>query len=140
MTPTQRADVQRTWQLVLPAADQAAATFYRRLFEIDKGVAALFRETDMTRQRHKLLMVLSTVVSGLDQLDRLRPTVRELGRRHAGYGVTAAHFESVGRALLWTLEQGLGAEWTPEVARAWAQAYTIVAHEMRVGAAMAEAA
>ncbi|MEQ9642938.1 MAG: globin family protein [Alphaproteobacteria bacterium] len=140
MTPQQKTDVQRTWKLVLPVADAAAAMFYRRLFEIDESTAALFRETDMTKQRHKLLMVLSTVVSGLDQLDRLLPLVRELGRRHAGYGVTPTHYESVGRSLLATLEQGLGEAWTPAVARAWACAYTIVAHEMRVGAAQAEAA
>lgn len=140
MTPDDKAEVQRTWEMVVPIADQAAAMFYRRLFEIDPTAAALFRGTDMDRQREKLLAALSTVVSGLHRLDRVRPAVRALGRRHAGYGVSDAHYESVGRALLWTLEQGLGAAWTPDVERAWARAYLIVAREMRAGAAQAEAA
>ena len=64
-------------------------------------------------------MYSPVAVSSLDNLGALGKTVEDLGRRHAGYGVKDAHYDSVGVALLWTLEQGLGAAWTPEAAGAW---------------------
>ena len=61
--------------------------------------------------------------NGLDMLDKLIPAVRDLGRRHVFYGVTQEHYSSVGRALIWTLEQGLGADFTPKVKEAWTTVY-----------------
>jgi hemoglobin-like flavoprotein len=49
--------------------------------------------------------------------------------------VTDSHYGSVGATLLWTLEQGLGSEWTPEVKAAWNEAYSLLAGVMR-GAAL----
>jgi hemoglobin-like flavoprotein len=53
--------------------------------------------------------------------------VKDLGQRHKGYGVTAAHYAPVGAALLWTLEKGLGPDFTPEVKAAWTETYTALA-------------
>ena len=55
----------------------------------------------------------------------------EVGRRHGGYGVTDAHYDTVGEALLWTLEQGLGAEFTPNARSAWALTYGTLAGVMQ---------
>lgn len=137
MTPQQVADVRRTWAMVTPIADQAAILFYDRLFAIDPATRPLFRRTDMAAQRATLMGTLTLVVKGIDELDRLIPVVENLGRRHAGYGVIAEHYGSVGAALLWTLEQGLGAEFTPDVRDAWATAYGILAGVMQDAAARA---
>jgi hemoglobin-like flavoprotein len=75
--------------------------------------------------------VLSVAISGLDDLDKLIPIVETLGRRHAGYGVKDEHYDSVGAALLWTLQQGLGAAWNPETAAAWAEVYGVLSGVMR---------
>jgi nitric oxide dioxygenase len=131
MTPEQKALVQQSWKQVVPMADEVAVTFYRRLFEIDPSVVPLFQNVDLPKQRNKLLQVLAVVVSGLDNPDKLLPVVRDLGRRHASYGIAAQHYDSVGAALLWSLEQGLGEAWTPDVAEAWSNAYTLLAGEMR---------
>jgi nitric oxide dioxygenase len=131
MSPQQIADVRRTWALVAPIADAAAVLFYDRLFTIDPPTRALFRRTDMAAQRATLMGTLALVVKGLDELDRLVPAVESLGRRHAGYGVVASHYVSVGAALLWTLEQGLGAEFTPQVREAWTTAYLVLADVMQ---------
>lgn len=139
MTPQQIADVKRTWAMVAPIADQAAILFYDRLFAIDPATKPLFRRTDMAAQRATLMGTLTLVVKGLDELDRLVPAVEALGRRHAGYGVIAEHYGSVGAALLWTLEQGLGAAFTPAVREAWTTAYGILAGVMQDAAAQAEA-
>jgi hemoglobin-like flavoprotein len=131
MIPKQKMLIQKTWSQVVPIADQAAAIFYQRLFEIDPSTRALFKTTDMAQQRKKLLQILGVAVSSLDNLGALAKTVEDLGRRHAGYGVKDAHYDSVGVALLWTLEQGLGDTWTPEAAAAWKEVYGILSGIMR---------
>jgi hemoglobin-like flavoprotein len=131
MTPAQKNLVQSTWSKVVPIADTAAKMFYDRLFEIDPSTRPLFRSTDLAEQRRKLLQVLSAAIAGLDKLEDLVPIVETLGRKHAGYGVKDAHYDSVGAALLWTLEQGLGAAWNGETAAAWTEVYGILAGVMR---------
>jgi len=138
MTPEQKRLVRDTWKQVAPIADAAAGMFYRRLFEIDPSTRALFRATDMVAQRKKLLQTLAFAISGLDNVDALVSKVEDLGRRHAGYGVTDAQYDSVGAALLWTLEQGLGPAWTPAVAAAWTEVYGLLSGIMRNAAARAE--
>jgi hemoglobin-like flavoprotein len=80
-------------------------------------------------------------ISGvLDRIEELVPTIADLGRRHVGYGVTDAHYDSVGAALLWTIEQGLGNAWTAELKAAWAAAYDLLAGVMRDATKAASAA
>jgi hemoglobin-like flavoprotein len=131
MTPVQKRLVQSTWQHVVPIADTAAALFYQRLFEIDPSTRPLFRTSDMAQQRKLLMQVIGMAIAGLDKLDALIGTVEELGRRHVSYGVRDAHYDSVGAALLWTLEQGLGKAWNAEVAAAWAEVYGTLSGVMR---------
>ena len=129
MTPRQITLVRRSWRLVLPIADLAAALFYRRLFELDPSLAPMFRG-DMAEQGRKLMAMLGTVVSRLDRLGALVPAVQELGRRHTGYGVTREHYDTVGVALLDTLRVGLGDELDSETEAAWAVAYGSLAGVM----------
>jgi hemoglobin-like flavoprotein len=126
MTPKQKQLIRTTWEQVVPISDQAAAMFYRRLFEIDPSTQPLFHSTDLVQQRRKLLQVLNVAVASLDNLGALAKMVDELGRRHAGYGVKEGHYDSVGAALLWTLEQGLGEAWTPDVEAAWTDVYVLL--------------
>lgn len=129
MTPKQKLLVQATFAQVAPIAEQAAALFYQRLFELDPSLKALFHG-DMTEQGKKLMRMIAMAVNGLDRLSELVPAVQDLGRRHVNYGVTAAHYDTVGAALLWTLAQGLGPAFTPEVRDAWGTVYGILAQTM----------
>src|SRR5262245_29016740 len=140
MTPEQKRLVRDTWKQVVPVADAAAGMFYRRLFAIDPSTRKLFRATDMVAQRKKLLQTLSFAINGLDDFGALTSKVEDLGRRHAGYGVIDAHYDSVGAALLWTLEQGLGQAWTPTAAAAWTEVYGLLSGIMRKAAAQADVA
>jgi hemoglobin-like flavoprotein len=133
VTPTQKTLVQDTFASIAPIADDAAALFYRRLFEIDPSLRSMFRG-DMAEQRRKLMQMITAAVKGLDRLDQLVPVVQDLGRRHAGYGVMDAHYETVGAALLWTLEKGLGDAFTLEVRDAWATVYGVLATTMQQAA------
>ena len=131
MTLKQKQLVQNSWEKVLPISESAATLFYERLFELDPSTRPLFKHTNMPEQRKKLMHVIGTVVNGLNMLDQLSPAVSNLGRRHMAYGVTDEHYSSVGRALIWTLEQGLGADFTPEVKEAWSTVYDVLADTMK---------
>ncbi len=131
MSPEQKALLQETWHQVVPIADTASALFYERLFEIDPELRQLFDGVDMESQRQKLVQALALVIGGLDEIDGLVAEIAALGRRHAGYGVTDAHYETVGTALLSTLETGLGDSWNTEVKAAWTAAYSFIADVMR---------
>lgn len=129
MTPLQIALVQTSFAKVAPIAATAADLFYGRLFEIAPQVRPMFPE-DLTEQKRKLMAMLGTAVAGLSHLDSMLPAVRALGRRHAGYGVTEDHYAPVASALLWTLEKGLGEDFTFEVEEAWAIAYSVLSTTM----------
>ena len=134
MTPQQIALVQQSFAKVEPIADTAARLFYQRLFEIDASAIPLFRG-DMQQQGQRLMQMIGLAVKGLSRLDEIVSAIQALGRRHRGYGVQAAHYASVGAALLWTLGKGLGADFTPEVEAAWTETYRLLATVMQEAAA-----
>lgn len=136
MTPEQVFLVQKSWRQVLPIADTAAELFYSKLFALDPSVQSLFKG-DMKAQGRKLMAMIGTAVNGLGRLDTLVPAVQDLGRRHVKYGVREAHYDTVGAALLWTLGQGLGEAFTPDVKSAWTTAYGVLATTMKNAAATA---
>ena len=90
---------------------------------------------NIVEQGEKLMTTLKVVVKGLTRLESLVPAVQALGQRHAGYGVNDEHYDTVAEALLWTLQQGLGEYFTPDVAAAWCKAYGILAGVMKAAAA-----
>jgi hemoglobin-like flavoprotein len=134
MTPDRQRLVRDSFAKVVPIAPQAAALFYDRLFTLDPSLKPLFKG-DMAEQGRKLMTMIGTAVANLDKLDTIVPAVQALGRRHAGYGVPRASYDTVATALLWTLGQGLGEGFTPAVEAAWTEAYTILATVMKDAAA-----
>jgi hypothetical protein len=133
MDATQIALVRDSFAKVAPIADTAASLFYGRLFELDPALKSLFKG-DMTAQGKLLMQMIATAVGALDRLDTIVPAVESLGKRHAGYGVAASHYDTVGAALLWTLGQGLGPAFTPEVEAAWTETYGLLAGVMKKAA------
>jgi hemoglobin-like flavoprotein len=79
--------------------------------------------------------MIALVVVNLRNIERVLPGVRALGKRHAGYSVQDEHYDTVGAALLWTLEKGLGKDFTDDVRDAWTAAYTVLATTMKEAAA-----
>ena len=130
MTPAQVALVQDSFAKVMPIRNAAAGLFYGRLFELDPATKPLFAKADMAEQGQKLMATLGMVVAGLARPETVVPAAQALAKRHVGYGVTEAQYATVGAALLWTLGQGLGDGFTPEVEAAWAAAYTLLSGVM----------
>ena len=129
MTPQQVNQVQASFIKVAPIANRAAALFYGRLFETAPETRALFCG-DMGRQGRKLMAAVATVVNSLGDFAAIVPVARDLAKRHVAYGVAPEHYARVGSALLWTLEQGLGDEFTPALRAAWEAAYSALSEVM----------
>lgn len=129
MTPRQIELVQDSFAKVAPIAEQAAALFYARLFELAPSVRPLFKG-DMPEQGRKLMAMLATVVNGLTRLDTIVPAAQKLAARHVAYGAKVEHYPVVGAALVDTLAKGLGDDFTPEVRAAWIEAYTLLSGVM----------
>ncbi|MEP3478986.1 MAG: globin family protein [Fuerstiella sp.] len=126
--------VQSSWSKVTPIADTAAELFYGKLFELDPTARELFPE-DISEQKKKLMQTLAVCVNGLNDLGEIVPAVQALGKRHVGYKVRDEQYETVGAALLWTLEKGLGNDFTPAVAGAWTTVYSVLSETMKAAAA-----
>lgn len=137
MTPYQITLVQSSFAMVAPIAEQAAALFYDRLFTLDPSLRPMFRG-DISEQGKKLMSTLALAVNGLKRPEKIIPAVQHLGRKHATYGVQPEHYDVVGQALLWTLQQGLGEAFTWETEKAWTSAYTLLASVMQEAAAEVE--
>jgi hemoglobin-like flavoprotein len=135
VTPGQQTLIRESWAQMAPIADAAATIFYDRLFELDPSLHQMFATTDMAAQGRHLVQTLAVVVDSIDRLESIIPAVEALGRRHAGYGIQASHFETGGQALLDTLAVGLGEDFTAEVRDAWATAHGTLAGVMQSAAA-----
>jgi nitric oxide dioxygenase len=129
MTPNQIQLVQSSFAKVAPIAEQAAALFYARLFELAPEVRPMFKG-DMVEQGRKLIAMLATVVGGLNRVENIVPVAQKLAVRHVAYGVQPAHYAVVGTALIDTLAKGLGDAFTPDTRLAWETAYGTVSAVM----------
>src|SRR5262249_37451988 len=112
-------------------AETAAALFYRRLFPLDPTLRPLFKG-DLEEQGGKLMDMLALAVKALARPEARLPAPAAFGRRHARHGGHDHAHDTVGGGLPWTLEQGLGASFTPEVREAWTTLYRLVADTMRM--------
>lgn len=133
MTPEQKQLVKDSWSKVLPIQETAAELFYGRLFDQYPEVKPYFKG-NMKEQGKKLMTMINTAIMGLDDLDALVEPVKDLGKRHANYNVKEDDYNKVAAALLWTLEQGLKDDFTPEVKEAWTITYNALSDLMKEGA------
>lgn len=125
--------VQESFEKVKPIAPAAAEIFYSKLFELDPALKPLFptnKEGAMVEQGNKLMTMLGAAVAGLSNIETLIPVLEGLGKRHVDYKVEPLHYDTVGAALLGTLEAGLGDDFTVEVKNAWANVYATMADVM----------
>lgn len=129
MTPDQIRLIRSSFARVLPLGASVSDAFYDRLFAVAPSVRPMFRN-DIKMQGEKLILMLATIVADLDRLDRLVPAAEALARRHVGYGTQEAHYAVVGDVLIWTLQEKLGAGFTPETKAAWGAAYGILSDVM----------
>jgi nitric oxide dioxygenase len=108
----------------------ASLNFYENLFALAPEMRALFRDSDLAGQGMRFMSTLTTIADLLDDPDALDGEIRGLARAHAALGVRAAHFAPMGSALMVTLDETLGPEFTPRLREAWRAAYDHFAAKM----------
>jgi nitric oxide dioxygenase len=130
MTEKQISLIKKSWK-TFRSMDPAIVgdAFYSKLFHEHPEFRKMFPR-NMEDQYRKLTEMLSVLVIRLDQMDQLSSEIAAMGMRHKGYGVKSSHYKVVGEALLWTLRQGLGKEWTPETEEAWITCYQTISDIM----------
>ena len=136
MEPRHKELIRDSWQKLRPDVDRAAELFYTRLFEEDPTLRELFTG-DVAAQGKRLMTMMGTAVDRLDELEAMTPTLYELGQRHVDYGVQAQHYETFRDALMWTLQNVLGADFYPEVEEAWGAFFEFLSHAMIMGSTKA---
>ncbi|VAW73852.1 hypothetical protein MNBD_GAMMA12-3711 [hydrothermal vent metagenome] len=134
MTLTQIALVKSSWLQAMALSSQSGPMFFEKLFELDPSIEILFK-IPIDEQVEKLFTTINLAVRSLDDLVSVTPIIAKLGKRHVRYGVKEAHYDTVGIALLWTLEKSLGDEFTPDAKEAWRLTYTLLANVMKNAAA-----
>jgi hemoglobin-like flavoprotein len=139
MDEAQKEVVRATFAKIAPIADQAGAMLYEKMFALDPDLRRLFA-IDIETQGAKLMAMLATAIANVHRLDEILPKVRELGRRHVGYGVKDGDYDTGGVALAQTLEAAFGDDFTPVIRDAWSACYEAIAGEMKAGAAAERAA
>ena len=92
--------------------------FYAILFDRNPELRPLFKN-DIALQTRMLTSMLSSLVKGLNRMHEISGGLRALGKRHDGYQATLADYSKVTNALLLTLEEFLGDDFTAEVRDAW---------------------
>jgi hemoglobin-like flavoprotein len=125
--------VKNTWSYIVFQSEEVSLLFYTKLFELDPSLRPLFRG-NLEEQGKKLMDMLTMIISRLQRLQDIETEVRALGHRHVSYGTRPEHYQTVGQALLWSLENALGDRWTEETSQAWAEAYNRMASTMLQGA------
>ena len=144
MTPAQIRLVRNSFTKIEPIASQVGEEFYNKLFNTAPDTRQLFKE-DMSFQHTKFMSVVNELVSLhlrslislpvtlLNSSEAAMPTIYELGKRHVEFGVTPAHFGLMRSALIETLAELLGDEFTPQMQEAWEAAFDVMANVMKKG-------
>ena len=126
--------LETSFDLVAPQGDELMRIFYADLFAVAPSVKPMFAGADMPRQRAMLLSALVLLRKSLRDLDRIVPTLKQLGARHVAYGAVPEHYPVVGETLIAAMAEVAGDGWNLRYAVAWEEAFGIVASAMMAGA------
>ena len=121
--------IKNSWFHIVNDTENAGEYFYQVLFELDPSLKSMFKNSD-EEQSKKLVTMLSFVISKLNVLNEIMPQIEGLAQRHTKYGVTADHYQTVGKALMQMLEYKLGNYWNEEIKAAWLEVYTALSTAM----------
>ena len=124
--------VQSSFHQIATRLNAFGKRFYAILFDRNPELRPLFKN-DIALQTHMLTSMLSSLVKGLNRADEISGGLRALGERHCGYQATLAGYEKVANALLLTLEEFLGDDFTPEVRDAWISVFGTISGLMIEG-------
>jgi class 3 adenylate cyclase/hemoglobin-like flavoprotein len=119
MTPDQVRLLVNSFEKVKPISEEVAKRFYENLFRRAPEFEHKFQNVDMPTQGQMVLQAVGLAIDSLNNFDDVRPVLEGLGKRHVNYGVHSEHFAIAGSALVETLQQTFGKDFTPDLEQAW---------------------
>lgn len=123
-------ELQASLAVMLEDQDEFARIFYDKVFEIDPGIKSLFQK-NMTDQGRLLTHMLGGIVYSFSRPEHLTTGLKKLGESHISYGVQVAHYPIVKEAMLYAIEQSIGARKTIKAIEAWSSALDFVMDTMK---------
>jgi len=129
ITPEELRMVQTSLDRLREDFDRHSTYFYEALFRHAPQLRKMFRD-DLTGQGMKFMTTLDVVVQKLDNEEQIAEQYTGLGRAHSRMGIHAADFAPMEEALIETMRNALGDEFTSELEHAWRKAYAVVSSNM----------
>lgn len=126
--------IDESFDKIRPNIEQFTASFYYNLFAIHPELKSLFVKTNIAEQSKMLMGALILAVKNINKPESIATALKNLGARHVKYGAISEYYPYFGEALLLTLQDYLGADWTPPVKQAWRDAYNSIVNLMLEGA------
>ena len=126
--------LRQSFELVTERQPQLGHRFYQILFERYPQVRPMFSRNAPARQEEMLTAAFVGVMDHLEDASWLSATLSQLGAKHRDYGVTDEMYGWVGESLLAAIAEVAGADWSPELAAAWGEAYGAISSMMIQGA------
>ncbi len=131
MNPEQINLIRRSFEKI--SSEAFAESFYNHLFSIQPALRLLFPD-DLGERNEKLIPVFEAAIEMLEEPEKFIPVLEETGRRHALDGLREEHYETIGAALLASLRETVGADFTAETEAAWTKLYEVMSETMKSGA------
>ncbi|MFF4342742.1 globin domain-containing protein [Kitasatospora sp. NPDC001540] len=127
--PFDPAVIRASFAVVERRADQLTKFFYAHLFTNNPGVEELF-PARLAEQRDRLFAALTQLVVRLEEPEKLTGYLAALGRDHRKFQAAPEHYPAVGASLIAALKHFSGHYWTPEIEKAWIEAFTVISQAM----------
>jgi class 3 adenylate cyclase/hemoglobin-like flavoprotein len=121
--------VQSTIGVLVQHQKRFTNELYRRLFALAPGAQALFR-SDMESQGKMLSHMLEFLVYAMSRPETMTLGLRDLGRRHDGYGVGAEYYPAFRQAFLESARVVLDEKYTLQVERGWSDTLDMIIRTM----------
>ena len=128
--------LRESFEALRPHADSMVARFYSILFTRHPEIGKMFGRTNMEEQRKKFFATLDELIHHLEEPDKTMADLLVLGNHHLDHNVKNEQYPLVCDALVEAMKESAGAAWTPEIEKAWRDAYATVADIMKKGAAL----
>ena len=128
LTKTQIELIDYSWE-VLSANPNLMMRFYDHLFELAPEAIHFFPD-DMAKQSEKLAYTIGFIVGNLDRLEEIKDAIEDVGRFHNKLQIDAYHYENLKKALLMTIEENMGEQYSINVGEAWETVIDFVSETM----------
>lgn len=121
--------IDATLPVVLENGTKITRHFYRRMFEHNPELKNLFNlgNQESGEQAQALAGSVYAFASTIDRLDEIETAMNRIAQKHVSLGITPTQYTIVGRHLLASIAEVLGAAVTPDVAAAWDEVYWLMA-------------